>query len=235
MDPANFYDFDDPKDKAPLDLDDLDDKPTPWYRRPKLWILTLLGCAVLGVLGSFAVKHRVASGILDLAARKQYDSAWAALDASKGSLSSCKRSGLVATLAHMDPRADTILFNSAESLKMCFVSSDSLLRLAALGNLRILDNAKGLDSSKQWTLQSMAFGAASRCIGIDSANRRCYQLGDQALQKMQDTEGRIRWLEIGLHHLPGDSLIVALHDIAKEAGKFAPPPYGTDSAPLPRN
>jgi len=217
MDPANFYDFDDPKDKAPLDLDDLDNKPTPWYRRPKLWILTLLVCAVLGVVGTFANKHRVASSIIDLAERKQYDSAWAALEASKGSLSSCKYSGLAATLAQMDPRADTILFNSAESLKMCFVSSDSLLRLAALGNLRILDNAKNLDSSKQWTLQSMAFGAASRCIGIDSANRRCYQLGNQALSRMNDAHAQVAWLELASRYAPEDSLFTTLLAHARHA------------------
>lgn len=235
MDANNFYDFDEPEDKAPIDLDDLEDKPTPWYRRPKVWILTVVGCAIVGTVGSFALRQRTASGILDLAERKQYDSAWAALDSAQGSLSSCKRSGLTATLAQMDPRADTILFHMAESLKMCFVSEDSLLGLAALANLRILDNASGLDSSAQWTLQSMAFGAVSRCIRIDSANRTCYVLGNQALEKMYDTEGRIRWLEIALRHLPDDTLLATRHAIAKEAEKFAPPPYGTDSAPLPRN
>lgn len=235
MDANNFYDFDEPEDKAPIDLDDLDDKPTPWYRRPKLWILTVAGCIVLAVAGSFLVKYRVSSGILELAERKQYDSAWAALDSARGSLSSCKRSGLTATIAQMDTRADTVLFHMAESLKMCFVSGDSLLGLVALGNLRILDNASGLDSSAQWTLQSMAFGAAARCAGIDSANRTCYVLGDRALEKMGDTEGRIRWLGIGLRHLPDDTLLATRHAIVKEAEKFAPPASANDSSTLPRN
>lgn len=235
MDANNFYDFEDPKDKAPLDLDDLDDKPTPWYRSPKIWILTVVGCIVVAVAGSFLIKHQASSGILELAERKQYDSAWAALDAARGSLSSCKRSGLTAALAQMDTRADTVLFHMAESLKMCFVSDDSLLRLVALGSLRILDHAKDLDSSKLWTLQSSAFGAAAKCVGIDSANRSCFLLGNQALEKMHDTEGRIRWLGIAVRHLPDDSQLVALHAIAKEAEKFAPPTLPTDSATLPRN
>lgn len=209
MDPTNFYDFDEPEDKAPIDLDDLEDKPTPWYRRPKVWILTVVGCAILGTVGSIALRQRVASGILDLAERRQYDSAWAALDSAQGSLSSCKRSGLTATLAQMDPRADTILFHMAESLKMCFVSEDSLLGLAALANLRILDNSSSLDSSKRWTLQSMAFGAVSRCIRIDSANRSCYQLGYQALSRMSDAHGQVAWLELATKYVPKDTLFPA--------------------------
>ncbi|HQF56185.1 MAG TPA: hypothetical protein PK208_13795 [Fibrobacteria bacterium] len=232
MDANNFYDFDEPEDKAPIDLDDLDDKPTPWYRRPKLWILTAVGCIVLAVAGSFLVKYRVSSGILELAEGGHYDSAWAALDSARGSLSSCKRSSLTATIAHMDTRADTILFHMAESLKMCFVSEDSLLGLAALANLRILDNSSGLDSSKRWTLQSMAFGAVSRCIRIDSANRSCYQLGYQALSRMNDAHGQVAWLELATKHVPKDTLFPAQLAQARRADtvttKSAP-----DSLPNP--
>lgn len=205
MDPNNFYDFDDDtKNDLKAALADLEPSRTPWYLRRGL-VLAILSILLVVAIAFWALSHRrAASPVLELAEKRQFAAAWAALSDPNSGLSGCARHGLAARLGYLDPNADSILFFTAESLKRCFVSDDSLLRMAALGNLRIAARLPADDSSSRWRHLSAAFGAASRCVGADSTDRTCYLLGDDALAGMADPLTRRNWLDLAARMLPKD-------------------------------
>jgi hypothetical protein len=188
---------------------ELDDLPDPFFRRRSTWVVAFLGCAVLAIAGWWWMSDSTTKSIVDLGSRQQYDSAWSRLRASQGSMGDCERLGLEAHLAQLDTRVDSALQRIADSLKACRVPVDSVLELVTLGDTRILEHAKGLDSSKQWALQANAFRAASDCIKADSLNRNCQLMGFQALVGMKDTYGQVAWIKNALIHWPSDTALLS--------------------------
>lgn len=193
-----------------MDLtDELDDRPEPFRRRRSTKVLVFLACTLLAIAWAIWNAGDTSRTVRDLAGRQQYDAAWSHLRAEGGDLAACERLKLQAHLGVQDPRADTVLLRTADSLRRCRVPSIAVLELAARGNARILAHATGLDSSQQWTLQASAFRAASDCIEADSANLDCQLMGFQALVQMQDTFAQRAWIQNALKHLPADTALLS--------------------------
>ncbi len=190
--------------------------PTPIFHRASTWAFIFAGVVALALVGWWAKVQYSTKKIEGLIASRQYDAAWASLRSTRG-ISDCGRHALVADLAMLDERSDSLLLRTADSFRTCNPDRQILFGLTARGNLRIAAHAKGLDSATSWKLNSNAYQAALECVKADSNSVNCGIDGYLALGGMKNPGGQLSWIQNAIAKWPKDSTIQALHKDAVRA------------------
>lgn len=190
--------------------------PTPILHRASTWAFIFAGIVALALVGWWAKVQYSTKQIQGLIAGRQYDAAWDAVKSTRG-ISDCGRYALVADLAMLDERVDSLLLKTADSFRTCNPDRHILFGLTARGNLRIAAHAKGLDSATSWKLNSNAYQAALECVKADSNSVNCGIDGYLALGGMKNPGGQLSWIQNAIAKWPKDSAIQALHKEAVHA------------------
>jgi|GEM_PF-3048689 len=198
-----------------------EDVPTPFLLRRSTWLFGFAGLLVVSMGGCWYNGYNARNTVTKLVESRQYDAAWAALQAHSGSLDDCDRYDLQAELVRSDIRTDTLALRMADSLRVCRMPPATLLELVALGNLRISAHNPVMDSSARWMLQANAFSAASHCVKSDSGNKACRIYGFEALVGMEDTYAQVNWMDSTLARWPDDSVFMAMAEKARKANETA--------------
>lgn len=194
--------------------------PKPIFKRASTWAFIFAGVVALVLVGMWAKVNHSTKQIKGLIASRQYDPAWEAIRTT-GGLSDCGRYALIADLAMVDERADSILLKTVDSFRTCNPPRHILFGLTARGNLRIAAHAKGLDSIASWKLNSNAYQAALECVKADSNSINCGIDGFLALGGMHNPGGQLSWIQSASARWPKDSAIQAMYNDAVRADSLA--------------